>query len=451
MKFTAFLKVTGFLALLCACGCSGSSNPQPVTAPSKSSTQPASSAGTIRGFVVYKDPSVKFDPQFSVAVLAATREARQASEKGEVVFDNVVPGQHKMFAFKPGDNLFSALTDVEVEPQKEKKVSLTLKETGSVSGKIRKIFSDETIKPAASILMMASAGLTFYTHTDEKGFFMFPLLPSDTYHITPLPEEYELKGETSLLVEPDKTQALDLAIKPKEKEEKETAPPSFSFSGKLFDASTGKPVSKAKVSVAGKEDISDDQGIFKFASLSSIPYDIRIEAEAYLPVALNHFVPSSQVESVEVLLVPEKDKKNVTLTVVTDKEKYAKEDKILITVKIKNAAKFSAPLYFTSTKIFEVKILAGDMAKWTSTSDKEYVPLFFKMILAPGKELVFKTTVSTSQLAVGSYQAFAEVFSPVAAAPEKPAAFEILEKIEEKSAPDKKEKKENKEDKANKV
>lgn len=440
-----------FFSVLAAAGCSGSSNPQPVAPSPKSSTQPASSSGTLRGFVTYRDPSVKFDPQNSIAVLATTREAKQVSEKGEFVFDNVVPGPHKLFAFKPGENLFSSLTDAEAEPQKEKKVNFTLKETGSLSGKVKRTFSDETTKPASSILLTASAGLTFYTHTDEKGFFTFPLLPSDTYQIKVIPEDFEIKGETSLLVEPDKTQALDLVIKPKEKEDKEMPLPSFSFSGKLFDASTGKPVSKAKITVSGKEDVSDDQGIFKFASLSSIPYDISVQSDGYLPVELKHFIPSSQVESVEVLLVPEKEQKSIALSIVTDKEKYAKDDKILVTVKIKNAAKFSVPLYFTSTKMFEVKFTAGDSAAWSSTKDLDYVPMFFKMTIPAGKELYFKAQSSASALAIGSYQAFGEVFSPLAGVSEKPAAFEILEKIEEEKPPEKENNKAGKEDKKNKV
>lgn len=430
-----------FISALFACilltitGCGGSNKPQPN--PPSSAINPAApstSAGTLRGFVYYKDPSVSFDPKGTVVVLMTTREAQFVNDKGEFLFDNVAPGTHSVFAFKPGENLFSSLEEALVEVQKEKKVNLLLKESGSLSGKVKKTLPDDTVKPVPSVLIMASAALSFYTHSDEKGFFTFPVLPSDTYKLQVLSEDVEVKGDASVLVESDKTQAMDLILKQKKEGQAETF--SFSFSGKLLDSSTAKPVSKAKISTGEKEDTSDEQGIFKFTSLPSVPYSVKIQAEKYLPLELKSIVPSSLNESLELRLVPEKEKKNLEIRVVSDKGKYVKSDKIWLAVKVKNISKLPVELYFTSGKISELNLLAGGAKVWSSSSEKDYLPMLFKMLVLPGKELSFENEVSAAKLALGAYQVTGEVFSQGAAVvPEKPAAFEILEKIEKEEAP----------------
>lgn len=428
MKRNFFARLIFACLIFTAFGCGGSNQPQPnPPSTAKNPAAPTTSAGTLRGFVYYKDPAVHFDPAGTVVVLMTTREAVMVNDKGEFIFDNAAPGTHHLFAFKPGENLFSSLGEALVEVQKEKKVNLLLKESGSLSGKIKKVLEDETTKPASSVPVMASAALSFYTRTDEKGLFNFPLLPPDTYKVNALSTESEVKGNSSVLVEPDKTQAFDLNLKPvKEGTKNENL---FSFSGKLIDAATGKPVSKAKLSVGEKEDTTDDQGIFKFLSIPSVPYTVKVQAEKYLPLALNNIVPSSMNESVELFLVPAKEKKP-EVNVVCDKAKYAKSDKIVLSVNVKNGTKFPLPLYFTSGKIFEVNVFAGDKKVWSSSSDKEYLPLFFKMVAVPGKELSFKTQVPASQLSVGTYQVFAEVFSPYVSPSEKPATFDVVEKEE---------------------
>lgn len=421
--------------LFTAFGCGGSNKPQPnPSSTAKNPAAPSTSAGTLRGFVYYKDPSVSFEPKGAVVVLMTTREAQFVNDKGEFLFDNVAPGTHSVFAFKPGENLFSSLEEALVEVQKEKKVNLLLKESGSLSGKVKKTLPDDTVKPVPSVLIMASAALSFYTHSDEKGFFTFTVLPSDTYKLQVLSPEDEVKGDASVLVESDKTQAMDLMLKQKKEGQTETF--SFSFSGKLLDASTAKPVSKAKISTGAKEDTSDEQGIFKFTSLCCVPYSVKIQAEKYLPLELNAIIPSSLNESLELWLVPEKEKKNLDVQVVSDKGKYVKNDKIELAVKVKNSSKLPVYLYFTSGKIFEINLLAGGAKVWSSSSDKDYLPMLFKMLALPGKELSFKAQVPAAKLALGAYQVTGEVFSQGAAlVPEKPATFEILEKIEKEEAP----------------
>lgn len=435
-KFTFgfFLLTCVVIFLFLSSGCGGSNKPQP-NPPSgvKNPAAPTTSAGTLRGFVFYKDPSVTFDPVGTVVVLMTTREAQFVNDKGEFLFENVAPGTHHVFAFKPGENLFSSLEECLVEVQKEKKVNLLLKESGSLSGKVKKTLPDDTVKTVPSVLLTASAALSFYTHADDKGFYAFPVLPSDTYRLQVLSAQDDVKGDASVLVESDKTQAMDIMLKQK-KEGSET--PSFSFSGKLMDAFTGKPVSKAKISIGEKEDASDEQGIFKLAPLPSVPYTIKIQAEKYAPLVLNNVVPSSLNESLELWLVPEKEKKSIEIRVTSDKPKYLKSDKIQLVVTIKNISKSPVRFYFTTEKNFEINLLAGDKKVWSSSSEKEYQPLLFMMTAYPGKELSFKTAVPASKLALGAYQATGGVFASGVSLPEKPAAFEIIEKEETpKNAP----------------